>query len=267
MDWYLVSNVGPGNPGALDHNGFIAKVSPRGVVRDLTWIQDGVRGVTLNSPKGLALHGDSLYVADVDTLRIFDRLTGRPRRSVAIPNPFSPASLFLNDVVVDQQGTVYITDNRNSAIFIVDRHHRASLLASGPQLGGPNGILLDRGSLSWVTFFGHQVRRMTRSGQLIVEAVLPTEDVSALNLPPGALFLDGYARDEGDLLVSSWVSGKVWRIGRSGTELVIAAEFVSALDNPAQPDGPADMAVDRRRGRLLIPLFNQHQLIIMPMRN
>ena len=35
MDWYLVSNVGMGNPAALDHNGFISKVTPRGVVRDL----------------------------------------------------------------------------------------------------------------------------------------------------------------------------------------------------------------------------------------
>jgi hypothetical protein len=265
-DWYLVSNVGIGNPAALDHNGFISKVSPGGAIRDLYWIQDGVDGVTLNGPKGLAVHGDALYVADIDTLRIFNRFTGAPRRSVAMPNPFVPRPLFLNDVVVDWDGSVYVTDNRNGAIFVVDRKGRASVLASGPQLGGPNGILLDRGSLSWVTFFGHEVKRLTRSGVLLTEATLPAEDTSGLGLPPGALFLDGYARDEGDLLVSSWVSGKVYRIGRSGTELVTVAEFVSALDNPAAPDGPADMAVDRRRNRLLIPLFNKNELVIVALR-
>jgi hypothetical protein len=267
MDWYVVSNVGLGNPAALDHNGFISKVSPDGVILELRWIQDGTNGVTLNGPKGLAVRGEALYVADIDTLRIFDRFTGAPLRSIPMPNPFAPRPLFLNDVVVDRHGNAYVTDNRNGAIFAVDRKRRASVLISGPQLGGPNGILIDRGSLSWVTFFGHEIKRLTRSGQLLTEATLPVEDVSALGLPPGALFLDGYARDEGDLLVSSWVTGKVYRIGRSGTELTTAAEFVGALDNPALPDGPADLAVDRRRHRLLIPLFNAHQLVIVPLRH
>src|ERR1044071_7709551 len=142
-DWYLVSNVGAGNPAALDGNGFISKVSPDGTVLDLTWIQSGVQGVTLNGPKGLALHGEALYVADIDTLRVFNRRTGAPERNVAMPNPFAPKPLFLNDVVVAGDGTVYLTDNRNSAIFVVDRNYHAAVLASGPQLGGPNGILLD----------------------------------------------------------------------------------------------------------------------------
>ena len=266
MDWYLVSNVGIGDPAALDHNGFISKVSPDGAILELNWIQDGINRVTLNGPKGLALRDDALYVADIDTLRIFDRFTGAPRRSVTMPNPFAPRPLFLNDVVVDGQGDAYVTDNRNGAIFVVDRKRRASVLLSGPELGGPNGILIDRGSLSWVTFFGHEIKRLTRSGQLLTEATLPIEGVSAPGLPPGALFLDGYARDEGDLLVSSWVTGKVYRVGRSGTELTTAAEFVGALDNPALPDGPADMGVDKRRNRLLVPLFNAHQLIIVPLR-
>jgi hypothetical protein len=264
-DWYLVSNVGTGNPAALDGNGFISKVSPDGSVLDLTWIQSGAQGVTLNGPKGLALHGEALYVADIDVLRVFNRRTGAPERNVAMPNPFAPKPLFLNDVVVAEDGTVFLTDNRNSAIFVVDRNYHAAVLASGPQLGGPNGILYDRGSLSWATFFGHQVKRLTRSGQLLTEATLPAEDVSAFGLPPGAMFLDGYVRDEGDLLVTSWVSGKVYRIGRSGTDLVIAARFVSMSDNPAHPDGPADIGIDRSRGRLLIPLFNQGQVVIMPL--
>ena len=90
--------------------------------------------------------------------------------------------------------------------------------------------------------------------------------MSSLGLPPGALFLDGYARGEGELLVSSWVTGQVYRIGRAGTDLRTAAEFVGALDSPALPDGPADIAVDRRRARLLIPLFNAHQLVIVPLK-
>src|ERR1041385_3816858 len=86
-DLYLVSNVG--GPPVIVNHGFISRVSPDGTVRDLRWIQDGVNGATLRGPKGLWLHRNELYVADVDTLRIFNRFTGAPIRDVPIPNPFA----------------------------------------------------------------------------------------------------------------------------------------------------------------------------------
>jgi hypothetical protein len=267
MDVYLVSNVGVGNPAALDHNGFISRVSPDGSIEQLRWIQDGVNGAVLNGPKGIYLHRRALYVADVDTLRIFNRFTGAPIRNVEIPNPFAPNSLFLNDVVVANDGAVYLSDNRNSAIFVVDPEGNTSVLASGPQLGGPNGLMLDGAGLSWVTFFGHEVRRMKKSGKLVTQAQLPVVDVSRINLPPGALFLDGYCEYDGTLFVTSWVTGAVYRIGRSGTELETIAQFVSALDNPMSPNGPADISIDQSRDRLLIPLFNANQLVIIPLEN
>ena len=80
-----------------------------------------------------------------DTLRIFNRFTGAPIRDVPIPNPFAasgtnppigtPGALFLNHAVVSSDGTAYISDQLNSAIFKVDPQGNASVLASGPQLG------------------------------------------------------------------------------------------------------------------------------------
>jgi hypothetical protein len=272
LDLYLISNVGVlppnGFPGALDHNGFISRVSPEGIVLNPKWIQDGVNGVTLNSPKGIWLHRGELYVADVDTLRIFDRVTGAPIHNIAMPNPFAPNSLFLNDVVVDGDGTVYLTDNLNSAIFAVDPDGRASVLASGPQLGGPNGILADESGISWVTFFGHEVRRLTKSGKIVTEATLPAVDVSGLQLapgvplPPGALLMDGYGRFDGEILVSSWVTGKIYRIGHSGKDIETVVQVKGALNSPP-PDGPADLNFDQKRNRLLLPLFNANQLLIV----
>jgi sugar lactone lactonase YvrE len=265
LDLYLLSNVGAGNPAALDHNGFISRVSPDGTILELRWIQDGVKGVTLNGPKGIWLHGREMYVADVDTLRVFNRFTGLPIRNIEFPNPFAPNSLFLNDVVVDDYGNAFVSDNRNGAIFIADPQGRASLWAAGASLGGPNGLLLDHGNLTWVTFFAGQVRRVTRSGKMITDAILPAADVSAIGLPPGALFLDGYCSYNGSLLATSWVTGKVYRIRRTGMELETVAQFVSALENPARPDGPADISVDQERNRLLVPLFNAGQLVIIPL--
>jgi hypothetical protein len=274
-DIYLVSNVG-GPPVTVNH-GFISRVSPDGTIQDLRWIQDGVNGATLHGPKGLCLHRSELYVADVDTLRIFNRFTGAPIRDVPIPNPFAapgtgpsvgaPGALFLNHVVVTNDGTAYISDQLNSAIFKVDPAGNASLVTSGPQLGNPDGLMLDEGELTWVTFFGHEVRRMTRSGAIISEATLPQVDVTGLALgpnplPPGALLLDGYARCDGYLLVSSWVTGQVYRIGRSGTDIGVIAHVTSLRDNPSGADGPAKISIDQKRNRLLIPLFQAGQLLI-----
>jgi sugar lactone lactonase YvrE len=267
-DVYLVSNVGPGNPGASnDHNGFISRVSPEGVILQLKWIQDG-SGVTLNSPKGIWLNGNALYVTDVDTLRIFDRLSGMPLQNIAISNPFAPSPLFLNDVVVTDHGTAYVSDNRNSAIFMVDPDGHASLLVSGPQLGSPNGIVAHGANISWVTFSRNAVLRTNPSGQIFTEATLPAVDVSQLGLPPDTLRLDGYVRLlDGSLLVTSWITGKVVRISPSGNGVETVAQFVSVLANPASPDGPADINVDQQRNRLLIPLFGTNQLVIMPIQD
>ena len=269
-DEYLVSNVG-GPPVVVNH-GFISRVSPDGTILDLRWIQDGVNGVTLHGPKGLFLHRNELYVADVDTLRIFDRRTGAPIRSIPIPNPFAPAALFLNHIVVTNSGTVYISDQLNGAIFTVDPQGYASLLAAGPQLGNPDGLLVNDGELSWVTFFGHEVRRLVASGKIVMEASLPIVDVTGLKLgpnplPPGALLLDGYTRWHDFLLVSSWVTGKIYRIGRSGTDIQAVFQVVGMQDNPSSPDGPAKIEVDRLRNRLLVPLFNRGELVMVQLQD
>src|SRR5262245_35852591 len=156
QDIYFVSNVGPGNPGALDGNGFISRVNPNGTILQLAWVAG------LNGPKGLWLFGDGLYVADVNTLRIFNRFTGASIAAISIPNPFAQP-LFLNDVVVANDGTAFITDNVNSAIFQVTSQGQPSLLASGPELGRPNGIQVQGANISWVTFFSNKVLRTNPS--------------------------------------------------------------------------------------------------------
>ena len=99
----------------------------------------------------------------MDTLRIFNRFTGAPIRDIPIPNPFAApgttpgigtaGALFLNHVVVSNDGTAYISNQLNSAIFKVAPEGNTSVLAAGPQLGNPDGFLLDNGELSWGTFF------------------------------------------------------------------------------------------------------------------
>ncbi|HEV2992209.1 MAG TPA: hypothetical protein VG759_27490 [Candidatus Angelobacter sp.] len=267
-DVYLVSNVGVGDPGALDHNGFISRVSPAGVILKLKWIQDGVNGAVLNGPKGIAIRRDVLYVADIDTLRLFNRETGKPIAAIPLPNPFAPSPLFLNDVAVAEDGTAFISDNANGGIFKVDPSGNASVVSTSADLGFPNGMLAQEpDNPMWVTWLGHQILSMNESGKISVIASLPVVDVSSVGLPPGTLLLDGFVRlpDDRGFLVSSWVTGKVYQIGPSGKNIKTIASFVSIFDNPNNPDGPADINVDLKRNRLLVPLFDVNELVILPL--
>src|SRR5881296_227339 len=77
QDVYFVSNIN-GSPTTKDNNGFISRVRPDGAVENLKFIEGGHGGVTLNAPKGLAIRGDTLWVADIDMVRSFDAKTGAP---------------------------------------------------------------------------------------------------------------------------------------------------------------------------------------------
>jgi len=267
-DVYLVSNVGAGDPGALDHNGFISRVSPSGAVLQLKWIQDGVNGAVLNGPKGIAIRGNILYVADIDTLREFDRVTGNPVAAIAIPNPFAPTALFLNDVAVSNDGTVFLSDNANGALFMVDPSGNPSVISTSANLNFPNGVLSSQGDdkVFWVTWIGNQTLRLNGAGKIKVVATIPAPDVSSLGLPPNTLLLDGFVRlPDGSFLVSSWVTGHVYQISDDSENIKVIASFVSFFDNPNNPDGPADINVDLTRHRLLVPLFDVNQLVIQPL--
>jgi hypothetical protein len=267
-DVYLVSNVGAGDPGALDHNGFISRVSPDGTVLQLRWIQDGVNGAVLNGPKGIALRNNVLYVADIDTLRLFDRFSGLPVAAIPIPNPFAPSPLFLNDVAVTLDGTVFLSDNANGGLFKVDPSGNPSVISTSASLNFPNGVLAggDDSNVLWVTWIGNQILRTNSSGKIFTVATLPAPDVSSLGLPPNTLLMDGFViLPDGSFLVSSWVTGDVYQVSASGKTITVIASFVSFFDNPNNPDGPADINVDLGRHRLLVPLFDANELVIQPL--
>src|SRR2546422_10043214 len=152
QDIYFVSNVN-GGPTTKDNNGFISRVRPDGAVENLKFIEGGHNGVTLNAPKGLAIRGDTLWVADIDAIRAFDAKTGAARDSVSLA---SLGAVVLNDIAIAQTGAVYITatgirfdDVGNvlhpgpDRIFRVGTDRQVTVAVRGDTLGRPNGITLD----------------------------------------------------------------------------------------------------------------------------
>src|SRR3954452_22423127 len=103
LDVWFVSNVN-GLPSAKDNNGYISRLRPDGTPYSVKFIEGGKKGVTLNAPKGLAINGDTLWVADIDVARAFNKRTG-----AVIANVPAKAR-FLNGAAVSPDGAIYMTD-------------------------------------------------------------------------------------------------------------------------------------------------------------
>jgi hypothetical protein len=96
---YYLSNIN-GSPLAKDGNGYISRLTRDGKVDSLKFIAGGRGGAKLDAPKGIAIQGDTLWVADIDAVRAFDKRSGKPIATVSLVGK----AKFLNDAAVGPDG-------------------------------------------------------------------------------------------------------------------------------------------------------------------
>ena len=105
-----VTNVGKElKPTLKDGDGFVSKLSLDGKIENLHFISG------LNAPKGMGIIGNTLYIADIDTLKGFDLETKKEVFSLV----FKGVN-FLNDITVKDSNTLFIGASDVGAIFEVD---------------------------------------------------------------------------------------------------------------------------------------------------
>ncbi len=246
-DVYLVSNIN-GSPVDEDGNGFISRLTPDGEVVEIRWIDGAADGVTLNAPKGMAIQGSSLFVADIDCVRMFDLATGAPTGEVCVEG-----ATFLNDVAPDDQGTLWVTDSGlqagpgglvpsgTDALYRLSPDGRMAPIGAGEWLGRPNGVAVGPRGVFVATFGTGEVFQVAVDGAHT--RVLPASDRQL----DGIEFLD-----DGGFMFSSWGDSCVYRVSADGS----VERIVTGLN------APADIGYDRARSRVLIPLFNENRLLI-----
>src|SRR5689334_2983121 len=157
QDMYFISNMS-GYGSVKDGDGYIVRVSAADVSHPTIFIKGGSGGVTLDAPKGMAISGDTLWVADIDKLRGFDRHSGAPLATL----DFAPlGAVLLNDVAVRPGGDIRVTDTGirmdeagnyyvgPAHIFAVGPNATIRSIASGAEADQPNGITWDAARKRW----------------------------------------------------------------------------------------------------------------------
>ncbi len=232
---YYVSNIG-GGPLAKDGNGYISKISSNGNLVIQKFIGGKSSDPVLNAPKGLLVLGKEIWVTDIDTVKVFNKKSGKPIRTI---DASSHAPKFLNDLAWDGEHSVYVSDMLGDQILKIDTasNDKMTVFKNGSQLGNPNGLVFNpkSKSLMVVGFRSGEILEIDRRGR-------------AHTLKKGLSGLDGIDYDsEGNVFVSSFDKGEIYKIPLYGRGSLTV--FLSGLTTPS------DISCDRKRSDLLIPSY------------
>ncbi len=226
---YFVSNIA-GESDAADGIGWIAKLDADGEPLAPRWV-DG-----LNAPKGMALSGGKLYVADLADLVAIDVSSGEIQERIAVPG-----AAFLNDVTASDD-TVWVSDTFGGAVFAYTPSTQALVeLARDPALATINGLEFDGSRILGGTtgdFFDPDdlgdIVSISTSGEVTV-------------LAAGAGKIDGIVRYGAGFLATDF-RGMLLSIEQDGTTTMLMD-----LATDAGMMSAADLGYDPVRDQVAIP--------------
>lgn len=205
---------------------YLSKLDLDGNILEHKWIEQ------LNAPCGMDIFEDKLYVAERHGIAVID-LT---QEKIVARYPIKD-SVFLNDLVVDAQGAVYITDSRPDGRIYRIKDGAVEVWFQSDEIIQANGIYIKDGKL----LVGN-----SGDGRLLAVDIRSKQISTAAALSAGVL--DGIRyNSEGDFLISHWV-GRVYLVKQSG-EIFELANFSN------EPFNTADFEFIESEKMLIVPTF------------
>lgn len=219
-----------GTPSDKNGSGYIARLDPDGTLQTLEWVTG------LNAPKGMGVYGNQLYVTDIDELVIIDIDQGTVTKKV----PLQGAS-FLNDIAVDSDGTVYISDSDTGILWKYKDGELNQWITEG--LDRPNGLYVE-GSRVLLTSSGSQDLKVIDKNSGTFEAV--TTGIGAG---------DGleYTGKDGYYVATSW-TGEIFLIHPDFTKETL-------LKTSDQEINSADIGFNQAEQIVYVPTFFDNRVV------
>jgi len=146
--FFYVSNLGNVlDPEAKDGDGFISKVDKNGIILQ----QNAFPDFKLNSPKGLTVVNEVLFLTDVDSIMGIDVKTRKLVWGTKIIG-----TKYLNDILVRDENTLYVTATDINHVYEIDLlSDSIRTLPVTVQITAPNGLSSDLvSSFLYIATFG-----------------------------------------------------------------------------------------------------------------
>jgi DNA-binding beta-propeller fold protein YncE len=227
---YFISNIN-GKPMRRDNNGFIVKLDGSG--KSLLVIRGGDPQITLNAPEALALKGNSLYVTDIDSVRWFDKNTGKPLGHIDMTGIGAKQ---LKGLAFDGEGNLYVSDVLANTIYKVDTTRKVSIFSRDNRLVNPSAMVYDLARQRLIV--------VTRATGKIYGIGLDRKIAPVINTKTTFKSLNGVDWDrEGNLLVSDKTDGKIYRIRKFSRTEIVRENILT----------PAGISFDYARNLILVP--------------
>lgn len=202
----------------------------------------------LDDPKGLAIIGDNLYVADKTKVL---KITPDGQSSVFVAaDQFTYAPIFLNDLEADPQGNLYVSDSGDimgkggGAIYKISPDATVKLLINDKQdarIKAPNGLLADD------------------TGNFLLEVDFANGILYSLNTQTGQLtdIAEGFGggdgivhHSNGTMFVSDWKNGKVFSVNTKGDVTLVKDGYKASADIAMTKDEKYLLVPDMKAGEL-----------------
>lgn len=209
-----------------DGIGGIGKLDMNGKVIDLEWVNG------LNAPKGLAIHGNTLYAADISDVVVIDIPSSKVVRKIPIAG-----SLFLNDITVSDKGIVYVSDSRTKKIHQIINNKDAVYLEN---IDGVNGLKAIGNDLF-----------IAGGNKQLLKANEKKELTTIADMPCGGDGIEPIGN--GDFIYSCW-SGYIYYVHKNGQSELL-------LDSTAEKKNTADLGYDPIKKVVYVPTFFKKSII------
>ncbi len=218
-----------------DGDGQISKIDAKG---NLTVFATG-----MDDPKGLAMIGDKLYVAD--KTRVLEVNKDGTWQVYGAQMAFPSTPVFLNDLVADHAGNLYVSDSGNmksgGQIFKIAKNGSVSIVVDGKNTDilAPNGLLVES---------KNQLLEVDFESGILYRVNLATG--ATTKLAEGFGGGDGLVKTKtGRIYISDWKNGKVYQVVKGKAQL-LKDGYKAAADIALSIDGKTLMVPDMKAGEL-----------------